>query len=135
MKSKPTLEFLLKFFEITSMDLCDEFFWRTDGTYAPLTIFANVSDCFYWGCGDTEEITPENIGAFEQAVKDAREADTHYGYIYSQMLFACRIRKMRPQGCWYENFNPSLAALFDACGPERDPKEFGNTPRKKYKKD
>lgn len=35
-------------------------------------------------------------------------------------LFACRSRKMRPQGACYPDDHPELWPLFDACGPERE---------------
>ncbi len=40
-------------------------------------------------------------------------------------LFVARARKMRPQGAYYHSFHGSLVPLFDACGPERDPKDAG----------
>ena len=53
-------------------------------------------------------------------------------------LFACRMRKMRPQGACYKNIRPEVVALFDACGPDREIDKvnpLGNTKRREYKEE
>ena len=96
-----------------------DLWWRTDGEYAPVTILVNCNDLFFWGCADAEAITTENIGEFEQAYEDAAKACEH-GEYYAQILFCCRVRKMRPQTPYYKLILPeSLHGLFNACGPER----------------
>lgn len=121
-------DFVMRFFRITSRyENHAEFWWRTDGKYAPLTIFANCNDLFFWGTADSEAVTPENIGELERACEDASRAsrpdepkDTGGGYVYGASLFCARVRGMRPQGACYRNFEKGVAALFDACGPERE---------------
>mgnify|MGYP001473367429 CR=1 FL=1 len=49
----------------------DSLFWRTDGTYAPITLFIRCNDLFYWAMADLEEITPENVRELALALEDA----------------------------------------------------------------
>jgi hypothetical protein len=99
----------------SSGDLC----WRTDGEYAPVTFFFNCNDLFYWACADCEDLTPENIDVWEQAIADCKAANETYGTIWADSLFCCRVRGERPQNCCYPKDHPELWPLFDACGPER----------------
>ncbi len=66
-----------------------------------------INDVFMWGCADLEEITAENVDAFEQALKDVlamnplsadAKPDGRNFQIGSDagVLFACRNRKQRP---------------------------------------
>lgn len=66
-----------------------------------------INDVFMWGCADLEQITAENIDAFEQALKDVQAVnptdpralpDGRNYQIGSDagVLFACRNRKQRP---------------------------------------
>jgi hypothetical protein len=86
--------------------------WRTDGEWAPVTFFVNCNDVFAWGCADAEDLTPENCDEFVKACNQALE--------YGPELFVARVRGMRPQGAFYEGMTESLAAAFNACGPERE---------------
>ena len=151
-----SLEFLLDFFRLTDAWEIDRelFWWRTDGEYAPVTIFANCNDLFWWACADAEEVTPENIGALRKALEDiaplvkagddAIEEKKARGekQIFSSdppmisksmavLLFCARARGMRPQGAYYDAFPPPLAALFDAAGPPRGGKD--DTTRREWK--
>lgn len=77
----------------------------------------DCSDVFYWGCGDAEEVTPDNVEILRQSYADIyaiAPLENHY----TASLFAARIRKLRPQGAAYPEI-PRLWPLFDACGPER----------------
>ncbi len=84
-----------------------------------------VNDVFMWACADLEEITVENIDAFEQAFKDVQGVNPtvetlHYGRNYqvgsdAGILFACRNRKQRPfkhEGTYPVHL--SVAPLIDA---------------------
>ena len=51
------------------------------------------------------------------------------GGTHGPLLFCCRVRGMRPQGAALRSIPKPLWPLFDAAGPERNPKDFGNTPR------
>lgn len=77
----------------------------------------NCNDVFYWACADAEDITVEELGDLTACLKLSPK--------YGIMLWCCRKRKMRPQSPWYERFSDNEKKLFDACGPERDPKTEG----------
>lgn len=98
-------------------------FWRCDGEYAPITFFVNCNDLFYWACADAEPITRENLPELRKAFADIYAIDRVLT-AYAPSLFACRVRKMRPQPPAYPK-EERLKPLFDACGPERDRKECG----------
>lgn len=109
--------------------------WRTDGTYAPITFFVNCNDVFAWASADCETLTPDNIDLLESTLDEIasmEKVDAVSGpSIYDAFdLFCARIRKTRPQGRSYDGYHESVWPLFDACGPERSLSEPGNTPRK-----
>ena len=101
---------------------CDDLWCRDDGEYAPLTIFVNCNDLFFWGCSDCETVTAENINTLEQAYKDSKNN--------GGILFCCRARAMRPQGAYYQYIEKGEKHLFDACGPDREA-DFGNPKNQK----
>jgi len=109
---------VMQIFSLSHSDSYGDLFWRVDD--GRLKLYANVSDVFFWGGADVEEITPETLSLLEQAYTDLKAVGAEE---YTATLYAARIRKMRPQGAYY----PSDAheswrrvyALFDACGPER----------------
>ena len=113
--SEPNL--VMRVLAATAFDNCEDVWWRVDGEYAPITLFVNCNDLFYWGCSDAEVVTEKNIDIFEQAYKDSED--------HGDLLFCCRVRKMRPQGAYYEYFSEEDKVLFDACGPVREV-GFGN---------
>lgn len=109
---------VMRIFQVTAKYDDYDLWWRTDGEYAPVTMIVNCNDLFFWACADAEAITPENIVEFEQAYEDAAKAYKH-GECYAQLLFCCRVRKMRPQTPYYKHIPEQLHGLFNACGPER----------------
>jgi hypothetical protein len=110
-------EFIMEVLRLTSFDLCEAIWWRTDTEYAPLTIFVNCSDLFWWASVDSERLTPENIDVFRRSIEDMREiGEVHLG----PLLFCARVRGMRPQGAYYEHFTRKAHELFNAAGPERE---------------
>ena len=92
-------------------------------------VLVNCSDTFWWGTADNEELTPQNIGEFEKACADLREQcppGIDGGWVYGDMLFCCRQRKMRPQNCIVKKLTSAkLTELLNACGPERTDAECG----------
>ena len=106
-------------------ELYEFLWWRTGKRYgggefrSPASFFVNCNDLFYWGCADCEEITPENVAELERALADAESAEK-YMAVHGGELFCCRLRKMRPQGAYYNRIPEALWPLFDACGPERE---------------
>lgn len=78
--------------------------------------FAFCSDVFYWGTADQELIAASDLELLRLTAADLGE--DHGDYLSD--LFAARKRGMRPQGAYYKTLNSSVAALFDAAGPERE---------------
>lgn len=96
----------------------EDIWWRTDEEYAPVTLFANCNDLFFWGCADCEEINDENIHVLEKAYADLCAIGDHGNRAH--LLFVCRERGMRPQGAYYKYIDGAIRHLFDECGPERE---------------
>lgn len=120
------LDFLHELLRATqAADITGELLWHTDG--ARIHVSANVSDVFAWGGADCEEITPENLAVFQQAIADLG-AIHRFDEVYAPELFAARLRGMRPQGAAYPKERTATQALFDACGPARE-RGFGNPRR------
>jgi len=90
--------------------------WRTDGEYAPFTLFVNCNDFFAWGCADCEEITAEDYNDLVKAIKDA--SNSEHGWA-GHLLWVARKRKMRPQGAYYKYLDEAVHHLFDEAGPAR----------------
>lgn len=115
------LEFSKDFYErltniICDHDLNEDVFWnRIDGK---IRIYTNSSDLFWWAYADCVEITEENIELLEQSLQLCKSS-------LGVELFACRMKKMRPQGAYYKYIPKELKKYFDECGPEREP-GFGN---------
>lgn len=109
---------------IASEDLCGTIWWRCDGKFAPITIFVNCNDLFFWAAADTEPITPETLPILKQAIEDAKKIDDVDGSFVGLELYCCRIREIRPQRPAYPK-NDKFHALFDSCGPERSRKDEG----------
>lgn len=91
--------------------------WRCDDEYAPLTVWINCNDLFWWGTADNEPLTPETMPELREAIFDVRHIMNNAWH--SDELYCCRMRKMRPQGPCYKHIPKELWPLFDACGPER----------------
>ena len=104
---------------VSRYDMADCLMWTEDD----LEFAVLCNDVFFWGGADCEDVFEEDLPALEQAFIDAGfEGDT---------LYCARKREMRPQGAMYGHFDPKHWHLFDSAGPERDPKDFGNTAKPK----
>lgn len=143
-----TVEALARFFRMTDdADVHDGFWWRANGPeYEPFKILVNCNDLFWWACADCEEVTPDNLDVLERSFADikpfcermreswrdgtSKETPT---VMMSEalLLFCARARGMRPQGAFYDQWPPEVAALFDAAGPARGGPD--DTPRRAYK--
>ena len=121
--------FLERILRATEFEGTDGIWWRIfKEEDNRLAVFALCNDFFVWACADVEEITPENLVVLEGAKVDlAKLGDDEEMYV--ALLFCSRVRGMRPQGAFYEHLPKPSWPLFDACGPERDPSEPGNTPK------
>ena len=124
------LEFLLRFFRLTDVFKAgvDDFWWRCDKEYAPITIFANCNDTFAYACADSERVTPSNIDVLEEAYADLRVANEEWHkrpasdrtvppMCFLGPLFAARLRRLRPVTISRESRTERVAALFDAIEP------------------
>lgn len=111
---------VLTLFAMFPHDSTEMLMWRVDGKYAPLTFMVSCSDFFWWGTADCEVISPDEIEPLEQAFADVTAASTNgqMDAYWGSVLYVARKRGLRPQGAAYPTI-PALAALFDACGPER----------------
>lgn len=89
-----------------------------------LRFFANIPDLFWWGGGDCEEITDDNVDLYIKSCIDLCSVRWYASREHGGALFASRVRGMRPQGAAYPT-HKELWPLFDACGPERE-KGMGN---------
>jgi hypothetical protein len=92
-------------------------FWRLDGEYAPITFIADVSDVFWWGAADGEEIRMADVPLLEQAAADLAQAGEDCSWVGE--LYAARKRQTRPQGAMYSRIPAALHPLFDAAGSSR----------------
>lgn len=114
----PFITRVMEIFSLSHADTYGDLFWRVDD--GELTLYANVSDVFMWGGSDVEEITRETLPELEQAYADLKAVG---GESFTAELYAARRRKMRPQGAAYpgkaDEAGPAVAALYNACGPER----------------
>jgi hypothetical protein len=101
----------------------EDLLWTVDD-YGRVYFTVNVSDDFEWGCADGENIPPRNLHILERAYADLKALETGSGVrptsrtTYLAMLYAARVRGVRPQRAAYPDL-PDLGALLDACGPER----------------
>ena len=90
----------------------------------------NTNDLFYWGCGDAEDITPDDMGLLNST---ASELEAMGKSCYLGVLFAARKRRLRPQGACYPERDLDLCLLLDACGPYREP-QLGNPQERPHHK-
>lgn len=89
-------------------------FWGELGWNKDLQFWVVCSDVFSWGTADAENVDEGTIDVLEQAIADCG------GDVDGITLYACRQRKMRPQGAMYQNLEEKHWPLFDACGPKRE---------------
>lgn len=110
---------VLEIFSLSHADAYGDLFWRVDE--GKVSLYANVSDVFAWGGSDCEPITVETLPELERAYADLKEVG---GEEFTAELFAARRRQMRPQGAAYpgkaDSAGAAVAALYNACGPERE---------------
>lgn len=131
MLSQDHVEFLEKWLKICeTYDKQDDFHWMFDKKQNKFRITVNCNDLFEWATADCEELTPENLDSYIQTIEDAQKV-YKYGHIWADSIWACRQRKMRPQGACYKHYPIELWPLFDECGPERETNFFNPGARPK----
>lgn len=108
-------------------DCHSELFWTVDlPLYRPpdavpkMWLHAIVSDVFAWGSADLEEITPDAIDVLRQAFEALKPYGLE-GLSELPVLYAARVRGMRPQGAYFDYVTiPEVRQLLMDCGPQRD---------------
>lgn len=118
--------FALKVFKLVGKypNTVDELLWDED-----LNICIGCNDVFWWATADAEPIeTEEDYQLLKVTLEECQKMHFCAG-IYSDILYASRKRKMRPQGAIYKSIYGDMWPLFDACGPERSVGKNGNTPK------
>lgn len=110
---------VLEIFSLSHADAYGDLFWRVDDGL--VSLFANVSDVFAWGGSDCEPITRETLPELERAYSDLKTVGAEG---FTAELYTARRRHTRPQGAAYPDktdpVGPAVAALYNACGPERE---------------
>lgn len=133
-------EFLLKVVDFLASDGHNDLYFAKDKD-GEIKVWVNLSDIFFWACGDAEELTEENWDRYLQAHEDTKDMARKY---WADILFGARERKERPQNALFtvrlqEDGTEGRAKvierqkaemleifpLFAACGPYRPP-DFGN---------
>lgn len=100
-------------------------------SFTHMSVSAPCSDVFWWGSADAEEIGPDHVDAYGDAIADVqaalsalRDVDARPGFdsvlAYAGWLYAARSRNERPQGAMYPAIPGALWSLFDAAGPTRE---------------
>lgn len=115
MKTFEDLEKVLKILRMT--DLSYDVEWICPGE---IYVTFDMGDVFWWGCSDSENIEAEDIPLLEKCVADAGE-DEDFDI---ELLFICRKRKMRPQGCVLRLGNPVHKIIMNEFPPR--PIDLGN---------
>ena len=72
--------------------------FRPDEDNVTVTAHVILNDIFGWACADAEDITPENVGEFEKALAEVKAVseDGCHTLGDAAILFACRMRKLKP---------------------------------------
>lgn len=97
-------------------DTRDGLWWRCDGGFAPLSLFACCPTVLERGVSDCVRITTVNVDRFEAALTDVG-AVTNGDFTFGPALFVWRERGARPAADGYPS-DVRVHALFDGCGPE-----------------
>lgn len=117
-------EQVVQVLHLFEFDATEELWWRSD-EQGRLRLFAQCNDVFAWACADCEEIRPDQLEILAKARADVAEATEDKWPWGFGILFAARVRGMRPQGAMYKHLDKRIWPLLDACGPEREP-QLGN---------
>lgn len=115
------LDFIKRVLKAFEFDQNDLLIWHLEGD--KVVFSAQVSDQFMWGSADAEHITEENLPILEQARADLVAIDPR-NLADLPVLFAARIRNMRPQGATMIDIGLEQRVLFEAF-PER-PRDLFN---------
>lgn len=97
-------------------DVREDLLWQVKPEGVSFYIMCN--DVFA-PAADAEELLPEDVPLFRQALDDATAIDEE---MWGPLLYVGRRRKIRPWGRWWRedgtlSKKPELARLLKACGP------------------
>lgn len=107
-------EFLLELIEFLTNNLSSSsYFFDIDKENKTYECSINCNDLFFWASADRLEITKDNFSLLKETYK---ELDSKYRRKFTGDLFACRVRKMKPQEACYKIYPKEIHHLFDACG-------------------
>ncbi len=95
----------------------DEVYWSCRADLAPITFFVPVLDLFEQDQTEMVTIGPEDMDAFEAALRSVAHA-TDGDATYGPQLYACRKRGQRPRNTRFP-VDRRVHELFELTGPER----------------
>lgn len=107
---------ILDLLRLFAFDDCESLWWRDDNGALTMQVFC--SDTFYWATAASEVVTADDLPDLARAKADLPDDDW-------PTLWVARKRQMRPMRAYCKGMSPERLALFDASGPERDPKSEG----------
>lgn len=117
---------IVQIMHATGFEYTEDIWWRDAEGTGDLEVFVPCNDVFAWGSSDVEEITPENLQVFLGAYRECEAQFGRYQADDAAILFAARVRGMRPQNAFLNLVTDSRSvALLEAAGPER-PVDVGN---------
>ena len=100
-------------FLFSRYDCHEKLFWRVSPTGSEqFFFFVNCSDTFAWGSADLEEITFENLDVLKASFADIDAITAEHWY--APLLFAARVRKIRPIREFMWDLPDYLKKLFKA---------------------
>jgi hypothetical protein len=112
----PDMEFVRRVLKVFSdARVHEDLLWHM-GEEGPILFMADVSDTFFWGSADGEDIRPSNVHILERAYQDLALLGQEQTRFVT-MLFAARIRGCRPLRRLYDQ-HADVAILLDACAPD-----------------
>jgi len=95
----------------------EDSFYESEGS----ELLINCNDFFCWASADCEEVTEENMVEVQKSIDDAIEvAGEKEGRSWGPLLFAARLRGLRPQGGFYPDMPDPIKKLFNDAGSDRD---------------
>lgn len=120
MKNEEQLSFIIDVLKtISNADLIRSLLYGDYEDKGQINFAILCNDLFWWATADAESLTPDNLPILKQCIEEVEKLDEHGRAFEADILFCCRIRKMRPQKPYYKSIPEKLHPLFDACGPER----------------
>jgi hypothetical protein len=120
---------LVEVLRIFTFNHTEDLWWReNEEDRNQLDFYVNCSDFFYWGTSDLELITSEKLGILYEVKKDLDDLDIPDHDRAYGLLFAARVRGMRPQGAYYKYLHEATWPLYDDCGPKRETDTYNPKP-------